>query len=384
MRDTKAGYEKVIGSLFFGSLESQKTVLAKNIFRNRFTWSCYEIFKSLAFRIWLLSWLPLTVWWKISSNWIYPYLVTAFMFLGPVLSPLTPMTFHEHALSKQFTQFSKEIIKSSPGIHVDDWEATAANFNSFMHENRLWNTEYFFFDGLSCQEAFRTTILEPFSSGKDDDAILKAFGNSLPFVEEAIKVYYRKLDRQWNLMNCEGFSWNIEQENIKLPKRPYLSKLISVLKMTTIKNPRFLVFAIAYLICFFCIPRLMLPHFLFFGAVSSCLMIEYMALFDNSRFQSLKVEHKMRYLSDIISEHKKSNVSAWDNIAKSMNVYLFEQKARSSEDFFLNATDCEHFFRRFFCTSSVPKQFASINSSIVELRPYIKEVQSACCDEQLL
>lgn len=113
-------------------------------------------------------------------------------------------------------------------------------------------------------------------------------------------------------------------------------------------------------------------------------MIEYMALFDNSRFQSLKVEHKMRYLSDIISEHKKSNVSAWDNIAKSMNVYLFEQKARSSEDFFLNATDCEHFFGRFFCTSSVPKQFASINSSIVELRPYIKEVQSACYDEQLL
>ncbi|EJT44536.1 hypothetical protein SKUD_197004 [Saccharomyces kudriavzevii IFO 1802] len=81
MEDTKVEDEKNVGLLSSGYLESQKIVLPKDVFRNGFTWFCYETFKSLAFRIWLLSWLPVTAWWKMSTNWIYPFLATNLLIL---------------------------------------------------------------------------------------------------------------------------------------------------------------------------------------------------------------------------------------------------------------------------------------------------------------
>ncbi|CAI4614808.1 CBM_collapsed_G0033500.mRNA.1.CDS.1 [Saccharomyces cerevisiae] len=60
--------EKSIDVLSFKQLESQKTVLPQDVFRNELTWFCYEIYNSLALRICMLLWLPLSVWWKLSNN----------------------------------------------------------------------------------------------------------------------------------------------------------------------------------------------------------------------------------------------------------------------------------------------------------------------------
>ncbi|MCQ4711896.1 hypothetical protein NE459_25325, partial [[Clostridium] innocuum] len=62
--------EKSVDVLSVKQLESQKTVLPQDLFRSSFTWFCYEIYKSLAFRIWMLLWVPLSVWWKPSDDWI--------------------------------------------------------------------------------------------------------------------------------------------------------------------------------------------------------------------------------------------------------------------------------------------------------------------------
>nr|CAI6454750.1 CFF_HP1_G0025380.mRNA.1.CDS.1 [Saccharomyces cerevisiae] len=73
--------------------------------------------------------------------------------------------FRERTLGKQFSQFAKEIITNTPGIDTEDWERVAVNFNSYLYENKLWNTEYFLMVP-SCQEAFRKMLLEPFSLKK--------------------------------------------------------------------------------------------------------------------------------------------------------------------------------------------------------------------------
>ncbi|CAI6457655.1 ALI_HP2_G0012980.mRNA.1.CDS.1 [Saccharomyces cerevisiae] len=78
MNDNEVKDEKNVDVLSLKHLESQKIILPQDLFRNCFTWMCYEIYKSLAFRIWLLLWLPLSVWWKMSSNWIYPFIVSLF------------------------------------------------------------------------------------------------------------------------------------------------------------------------------------------------------------------------------------------------------------------------------------------------------------------
>ena len=61
MKDNEIEDEKSVDVLPFKQLESQKTVLPQDIFRNELTWECYEMSKSLAFRIWMLLWLPLSV-----------------------------------------------------------------------------------------------------------------------------------------------------------------------------------------------------------------------------------------------------------------------------------------------------------------------------------
>ena len=61
MKDNEIEDEKSVDVLPFKQLESQKTVLPQDIFRNELTWECSEMSKSLAFRIWMLLWLPLSV-----------------------------------------------------------------------------------------------------------------------------------------------------------------------------------------------------------------------------------------------------------------------------------------------------------------------------------
>ncbi|CAD6650392.1 XXYS1_4_G0023550.mRNA.1.CDS.1, partial [Saccharomyces cerevisiae] len=91
------------------------------------------------------------------------------------------------SLSKQLTQFCKEITKNTPSSNSRDWEVVAANLNSYLYENKAWNTKYFFFNAMGCQEAFRTTLLEPFSLKKDEAAKIKSFKYSVLYIEEALE-----------------------------------------------------------------------------------------------------------------------------------------------------------------------------------------------------
>ena len=144
MKDTDIEDVKSMGLLSPKHLESQETVLPQDIFRNKFTWYSYEIYKSLAFRILLLLWLPLGVWWKTSTDWTYPFVVSIFLFLGLAFLLLAQLLSRKRALSKQLTQFSKEITKNTPGTDPSDWEVVATNLNSYFYRNKTWNTKYFF------------------------------------------------------------------------------------------------------------------------------------------------------------------------------------------------------------------------------------------------
>ncbi|MCB6602591.1 hypothetical protein LI129_17455, partial [Erysipelatoclostridium ramosum] len=132
--------------------------------------------------------------------------------------------------SKQHTQFSKEITKNPPSSDPHDWEVIAANLNSYFYENKTWNTKYFFFSAMSCQEAFRTTLLEPFSLKKDEAAKVKSFKDSVPYIEEALGVYFTEVEKHWKLFNTEK-SWSpVGLEDAKLPKEAYRFKLTWILK----------------------------------------------------------------------------------------------------------------------------------------------------------
>ncbi|CAI5022855.1 CPS_HP_G0094850.mRNA.1.CDS.1 [Saccharomyces cerevisiae] len=378
MKENELKNEKSIDVLSFKQLESQKTVLPQDLFRSSFTWFCYEIYKSLAFRIWMLLWLPLSVWWKLSNNWIYPLMVSLLvLFWGPVFVLVIFRLSRKRSLSKQLIQFCKEITKNTPSSDPHDWEVVAANLNSYFYENKAWNTKYFFFSAMSCQEAFRTTLLEPFSLKKDEAAKVKSFKDSVPYIEEALEVYFTEVEKQWKLFNTEK-SWSpVGLEDAKLPKEAHRSKFTWFLKR---------IFTIYFLpLCLAFFNRIytsrnddLIPDFLY----TVVIFLFMVWLFRNMRMivLSVKMKHKMQFLSTIINEQE-SGANGWDEIARKMNRYLFEKKAWKNEEFFFDGIDCEWFFSHFFYRVLSAKKSMRALSLNVELWPYIKEAQLSRGDE---
>ncbi|PTN22434.1 Cos5p [Saccharomyces cerevisiae] len=381
MKENELKNEKSVDVLSFKQLESQKIVLPQDLFRSSFTWFCYEIYKSLAFRIWMLLWLPLSVWWKLSNNCIYPLIVSLLvLFLGPIFVLVICGLSRKRSLSKQLIQFCKEVTENTPSSDPHDWEVVAANLNSYLYENKAWNTRYFFFNAMGCQEAFRTTLLEPFSLKKDEAAKVKSFKDSVPYIEEALQVYATGFDKQWKLFITEK-SWSpVGLEDVQLPKDIHRSKLTWFLKriFTIYSLPLWL----AFLNCIcvsqhFCLAFRILCPGLFF------LMMVW--LFQNMRTTALlvKMEHKMQFLLTIINEQE-SGANGWDEIARKMNRYLFEKKAWKNEEFFFEGIDCEWFFSHFFYRLLSARKSMWLLPLNVELWPYIKEAQLSRNEESLM
>ncbi|EGA58448.1 Cos8p [Saccharomyces cerevisiae FostersB] len=353
MKDNEIGDEKSVDVLSVKRLESQKTVLPQDVFRNGMTWECYEMSKSLAFRIWMLLWLPLSVWWKPSDDWILSLKASIFrLSLGLQLLWGMSAFSRRRALSKQHTQFSKEITKNPPSSDPHDWEVIAANLNSYFYENKTWNTKYFFFNAMRCQEAFKTTLLEPFSLKKDESAKVKSFKDSVPYIEEALQVYAAGFDKEWKLFNTEKEGSPFDLEDIQLPKEIYRFKLTWVLKRIFCR--RFLgLFPCYFYIVYMLRNDELILRFLFL-VVMFLAMVGY---FRNMRMivLSVKMKHKMQFLSTIINEQE-SGANGWDEIAKKMNRYLFEKKVWNNEEFFYDGLDCEWFFSPLFLSSLIFKK----------------------------
>lgn len=54
MKDIEIEYDESVSLLSSKRLESQNISLPKDVFRSFSTWFCYQIYKTLASRIWLL------------------------------------------------------------------------------------------------------------------------------------------------------------------------------------------------------------------------------------------------------------------------------------------------------------------------------------------
>ncbi|CAI4284993.1 CAS_1a_G0004850.mRNA.1.CDS.1 [Saccharomyces cerevisiae] len=378
MKENELKNEKSVDVLSFKQLESQKIVLPQDLFRSSFTWFCYEIYKSLAFRIWMLLWLPLSVWWKLSNNCIYPLIVSLLvLFLGPIFVLVICGLSRKRSLSKQLIQFCKEVTENTPSSDPHDWEVVAANLNSYLYENKAWNTRYFFFNAMGCQEAFRTTLLEPFSLKKDEAAKVKSFKDSVPYIEEALGVYFREVEKQWKLFNTEK-SWSpVGLEDAKLPKEAYRFKLTWFLKR--ISNIFMLIPFLNGMCCIYVSRGMcLLLRTLYLGWILFMLVQG----FQNIRVLIMSMEHKMQFLSTIINEQE-SGANGWDEIARKMNRYLFEKKVWKNEEFFFDGIDCEWFFSHFFYRVLSAKKSMRALSLNVELWPYIKEAQLSCSEESL-
>ncbi|CAI6609899.1 BBF_HP2_G0031400.mRNA.1.CDS.1 [Saccharomyces cerevisiae] len=366
--------DRSIDVLSLKHFESQKVVLPQDLFMDNFTWMFYEFFKCFTFHTWLLlllpMWLPGFLSQIKSINRIFPFkLCILVSCLVGIFLPNIYSFSHKSVLTNQLTQFSKEIVEHAPGTDTHDWETVAANLNSYFYENKAWNTEYFFFNAAECQKAFKKVLLEPFSVKKDESSKIKSFGDSVPYIEEALQVYSAEFDKKWKLFNTEKV-WSPDNlEHVQLPKKTYRYKFTWVLKR--IFNlwlfPAFILFLACIYVSW---DKGHLFRILCCGG-GFLLMVR---VFQNMRPFSMHMEDEMQFLSTIINEQE-SGANGWDEIAKKMNRYLFEKKVWTSEEFFFDGIDCEWFFNHFFYRLLSTKKPMFDRPLNVELWPYIKEAQ---------
>ncbi|CAI4389459.1 BAQ_1a_G0025560.mRNA.1.CDS.1 [Saccharomyces cerevisiae] len=396
MEGRKSEDEKNEAALACDVFESSNAKLPKNVFRSSFTWSCYEFINSSPFHIGLLLCLTLIVGWKFfsarggkrpsDSNMDGPQtkhkrnpgflrrhsiIVIFVISLTQSFSRKAFEMYRARTFGKQITQFAKEIIKSEPSTDMESWDRVAADFNSYI---------ILFFDGSSCHVAFRRTLLW-ISSRIDGDYKIEYFRKH-PYIEEALKVYFAEVDRKWNLITSQQLLSNISVGNIKLPGQSCRFKLFHIFKK--VMKQRFSqVATVIFFVMSIRSPR-NLGFFFTLALFVVLVCSQEWFLFEFNRSCSMELEHKMRFLSTIISEHQKSDVNCWDQIAKKMNVYLREQKVFDSDAFFLDGADCERFFERDFLRNLPSRKSSHLGLPIAELLPYIKKADIACSGKQLI
>ena len=65
---------------------------------------------------------------------------------------------------------------------------------------------------------------------KDEAAKVKSFKDSVPYIEEALQVYFTEVEKQWKLFNTEKAWSAVSLEDIQLPREAHRFKLTWVFK----------------------------------------------------------------------------------------------------------------------------------------------------------
>lgn len=93
-KDTEIEDKKSIGLLSLGYLDLNGLFVPQNIFKNSLTWKFYESFKFLAFRTWVILWLLPSLYWIMSSKWVYSFMISLFvLFFEPIFLPVIHVFF---------------------------------------------------------------------------------------------------------------------------------------------------------------------------------------------------------------------------------------------------------------------------------------------------
>lgn len=164
-------------------------VATQDVFRNRFTHLCYELYHyPLAFYWYLVVCITLSttvvkLYWYDDDS-----LFTALLIIFSITMCLTafvPLAVYSQPIFNidSKLKFCNEIITNKPNLDMDSWSIISQNMNNFLYENEYWPTPFYFYNGKSAYNCFRTIILRrylgiPKSSTDQVSNELPTIGNS--------------------------------------------------------------------------------------------------------------------------------------------------------------------------------------------------------------
>lgn len=174
------------------STNETNIIFPKDVFRNRFTYLCYELYHYPVSSYWYLAVLILVLTSTLCFHYndeegsldtpavlslLFSILITGFTFM------LTMSYFGQGLYTSSKLKLCKEVITNKPALNMKSWSIIGANMNKLLYETDEWHTPYFFYNGRSCYYYFDKRIVHkysgaPKSSTNEDSDEPPTAGNS--------------------------------------------------------------------------------------------------------------------------------------------------------------------------------------------------------------
>ncbi|SCU86024.1 LANO_0C06458g1_1 [Lachancea nothofagi CBS 11611] len=336
-------------------IENKKGSIPEHDFRNRLTWTLYNLSKFRFFQAWLCctsllgllgliggSHKVLETMWNASIQGVGLYL------------GLMGMKYRE-IISKNIETFSCELITEDPGVDDTKWDLIASRTNDSFFEEGTWHTPYCWYNGVHCRQVFRARVLK------------SAEKRSLS-ADQAISTYLQSIDAAWNGAHGEELKKLIVNSGLPLPKENYLSKCTW--------RARYWIKDTENLGMFFLFTISLMPYtysWMLYSAIPIGFFCFFMSSRDKKR-DAFEIQAGLTFLKAIVCCRPKSDPDIWDSIASYMNQYLFETGYWRTNEYFFDGKDCAKFFKgaRFFIT-----KLDVFATEFVELKKYIEEALEA-------
>lgn len=196
------------------------------VFLNFYTHCAYEVFHSFYIRAMIALMILFCSLSFLNKRYtVTLYFISFTIFLITILC-IPSVIFAKYYYMEQLAKLKllREIINYRPSLNFETWDIIAVNVNTFMFENSLWNTPYYFYDGKKCHKIFKEFAIAPYimkdsnsvgntnvlnfqESNSNDDTTCRYLNVLIQtnianfeiqnYLDDAIKVYSESVNKYW-------------------------------------------------------------------------------------------------------------------------------------------------------------------------------------------
>lgn len=331
--------------------QEPKYTLPIDIFENRFSWACNQVFRHyqpiLVTSLLIVASVALLESPKLWDDFPVASL-TGFVISIIGIFQFIPTWFlvkRRRVLSKNGTTFGSLFLAVNPGVDAAKWAELAYKMNQALYEQGHWRTALFFYSGRGCQTAFRKHIL----------------GSRTPDVpREASERYQQDIDDLFKHY---------------LQKQPPMKSLPEELKpkcFTTIDLSRVVYMAsvVGFTVFGYILSK---SNFwkVFWVFFPFCVTRKISRAYYSMKYHHLDVTQRLVFLATILYFSPGKDMKRWDLVARNMDQYLREEGLLlNPQENFFNSRECLKLYKFEFRPLASRKE----HSRYGELKNIVREV----------
>ncbi|CCK69651.1 DUP/COS family protein KNAG_0C05530 [Huiozyma naganishii CBS 8797] len=149
-------------------IQADPIVLPRDIYKSKTRHYIHELLHISYFKIGVLIYVLFLTSTVLMVQDTREYVLSAFMIIICAVGAVAIVVFifRYHYLIRVFNSNTKilflgEVVKHRPSLDPESWNAIADRMNQQFYSTEEWSTPYYFYDGQSCLEFFRSFVIGP-------------------------------------------------------------------------------------------------------------------------------------------------------------------------------------------------------------------------------